>query len=165
MVNGAADLTKLMDRLEGFFDMRLVDCLVNLTGRVVYDAGDRGRAIQTGKLRNYLMFLAVALVGLFAGVFAWITWLRTTTWRRTGGGRRSRGDHPAPGRREIATPGLVNAHERRPRLLTSLWLLPLIGIVIVLLIPKRNAVGDPMGGAGLHDRDLRRVAGRRWRTT
>ena len=36
-------------------------------------AGDWSRAIQTGKLRNYLMFLAVALVGLFAGVFAWIS--------------------------------------------------------------------------------------------
>jgi hypothetical protein len=34
--------------------------------------GDWGRGIQTGKLRNYLMFLAVALVGLFAGVFAWV---------------------------------------------------------------------------------------------
>ena len=34
--------------------------------------GDGGRSIQTGRLRNYLMFLTVALVGLFAGVFAWV---------------------------------------------------------------------------------------------
>jgi hypothetical protein len=34
--------------------------------------GDWSRSIQTGKLRNYLMFLAVALVGLFAGVLVWI---------------------------------------------------------------------------------------------
>ena len=46
---------------------------MNLLGQMVYVAGDRSRAIQTGKLRNYLMFLAVALVGLFAGVFAWIS--------------------------------------------------------------------------------------------
>ncbi len=61
-----------MDRLEGVFDVIAVDRLVNLTGRAVYVAGDRSRAIQTGRLRNYLMFLTVALVGLFAGVFAWI---------------------------------------------------------------------------------------------
>jgi NADH:ubiquinone oxidoreductase subunit 5 (subunit L)/multisubunit Na+/H+ antiporter MnhA subunit len=73
VVNRAADLTKLMDRLVGYLDVRLVDYLVNLTGRLVYDAGERGRSIQTGKLRNYLMFLTVALVVLFAGVFAWIT--------------------------------------------------------------------------------------------
>jgi len=36
-------------------------------------AGDWSRTIQTGKLRNYLMFLAVALVCFFAGVFVWIS--------------------------------------------------------------------------------------------
>jgi hypothetical protein len=35
-------------------------------------AGDWGRSIQTGRLRNYLMFLAVGLVGLFAGALLWI---------------------------------------------------------------------------------------------
>ncbi len=52
--------------------MIAVDRLVNLTAQAVYVAGDWSRSIQTGRLRNYLMFLAVALVGLFAGVFAWI---------------------------------------------------------------------------------------------
>ena len=52
--------------------MIAVDGLVNLTARAVYVVGDWSRAIQTGRLRNYLMFLAVALVGLFAGVFAWV---------------------------------------------------------------------------------------------
>jgi proton-translocating NADH-quinone oxidoreductase chain L len=73
LVNRAADLARLMDRVVGFFDVKAVDRLVNLTGQFVYDAGDRSRSIQTGRLRNYLMFLAVALVALFAGVFAWIT--------------------------------------------------------------------------------------------
>ena len=45
---------------------------MNLTARAVYVLGDRSRLIQTGRLRNYLMFLTVALVGLFAGVFVWI---------------------------------------------------------------------------------------------
>jgi hypothetical protein len=43
-----------------------------LAAKAVYVTGDWSRSIQTGRLRNYLMFLAVALVGLFAGVFTWI---------------------------------------------------------------------------------------------
>ena len=46
---------------------------MNVLGQMVYVAGDWSRTIQTGKLRNYLMFLAVALVGFFAGVFVWIS--------------------------------------------------------------------------------------------
>jgi proton-translocating NADH-quinone oxidoreductase chain L len=72
IVNGSAWLTELLSRLEGVFDNIAVDGLVNWTARIVYATGDWGRGIQTGRLRNYLMFLAVALVGLFAGVFAWI---------------------------------------------------------------------------------------------
>lgn len=71
-VNGLAGLTVLLSRLEGVFDKVAVDSLVNRTARVVYVIGDWGRGIQTGRLRNYLMFLAVALVGLFAGVYAWV---------------------------------------------------------------------------------------------
>ncbi len=72
LVDGSAAVTALLARLEGVFDMIAVDRLVNLTGKGVYAAGDWSRSIQTGRLRNYLMFLAVALVGLFAGVFVWI---------------------------------------------------------------------------------------------
>jgi hypothetical protein len=71
-VNGSAAATALLSRLEGVFDMIAVDRLVNLTAQAVYVTGDWSRSIQTGRLRNYLMFLAVALVGLFVGVFAWI---------------------------------------------------------------------------------------------
>jgi proton-translocating NADH-quinone oxidoreductase chain L len=72
VVNGSASITVLLSRMEGIFDRVAVDYLVNLTARVVYVLGDWGRGIQTGRLRNYLMFLAVALVGLFVGVFAWV---------------------------------------------------------------------------------------------
>jgi len=58
--------------LAGRFDVIGVDGLVNRTADLVYAAGDRGRAIQTGRLRNYLMFLTVGVVVLFAFVFAWI---------------------------------------------------------------------------------------------
>ncbi len=72
VVNGLAALTGLLNWVIGRFDVQGVDGLVNLTAQAVYDAGDRGRRLQTGRLRNYLMFLTVGLVILFAFVFAWI---------------------------------------------------------------------------------------------
>ena len=72
LVNAAASLTAGLSRLEGAFDRVAVDRLVNLSALAVYAAGDGGRRLQTGRLRNYLMVLAVGLVGLFAGVFAWV---------------------------------------------------------------------------------------------
>ena len=66
-------MTERLSHLDGVFDKVGVDGLVNVVGQMVYVVGDWSRAIQTGKLRNYLMFLAVALVGLFAVVFAWIS--------------------------------------------------------------------------------------------
>jgi NADH:ubiquinone oxidoreductase subunit 5 (subunit L)/multisubunit Na+/H+ antiporter MnhA subunit len=72
LVNAAAFGTEMLSRSQGLFDKIAVDGLVNLSAIAVYAAGDKGRSIQTGRLRNYLMFLAVALVGIFAGVFAWI---------------------------------------------------------------------------------------------
>ena len=61
-------LTERLSHWDGVFDKLGVDGMVNVVGQMVYTAGDCSRNIQTGKLRNYLMFLAVALVGLFAGV-------------------------------------------------------------------------------------------------
>ena len=59
LVNGSAAATAFLSRLDGVFDMIAVDRLVNLTAKAVYVAGDWSRSIQTGRLRNYLMFLAV----------------------------------------------------------------------------------------------------------
>jgi proton-translocating NADH-quinone oxidoreductase chain L len=72
LVDGSAAVTAMLSKAEGIFDVIAVDSLVNLTGKAVYVAGDWSRSIQTGRLRNYLMILAVGLVGLFAGVFIWI---------------------------------------------------------------------------------------------
>jgi NADH:ubiquinone oxidoreductase subunit 5 (subunit L)/multisubunit Na+/H+ antiporter MnhA subunit len=73
LVNGMAWLTERLSHWGGKSDHLGVDGLVNALGDMLYLIGDRSRAIQTGKLRSYLMFLAVALVGLFVGVFAWIS--------------------------------------------------------------------------------------------
>ncbi len=72
IVNAAAGLTVGLSKFEGFFDRFAVDGLVTLVSRLVYVLGDYGRSIQTGRLRNYLALLALAVVGLFAGVFYWI---------------------------------------------------------------------------------------------
>ena len=73
LVNGMAYLTERLSHLDGIFDKVGVDGLVNLVGQMVYVAGDRSRAIQTGKLRNYLLFLAAGLVAMFFVVFGWVT--------------------------------------------------------------------------------------------
>ena len=72
VVNGAARTVELLSRAGGMFDRLGVDGLVNGLAASVYLAGDRARSIQTGRIRNYLMFLALAVIGLFAGVFAWV---------------------------------------------------------------------------------------------
>ncbi len=52
LVDGSAAVTALLSRLEGMFDVIAVDSLVNLTGKVVYAAGDWSRSIQTGGCGN-----------------------------------------------------------------------------------------------------------------
>ena len=104
LVNGSAAATRLLSRLEGVFDMIAVDRLVNLTGQAVYVAGDWGRSIQTGRLRNYLMFLAVGAGrpvrrACLPGSAAETTW--RNRWSAVIARRSSR-----IGRRKIATPGI-----------------------------------------------------------
>lgn len=72
IVDGSAAITVLVSKLEGGFDLRIVDGIVNLVAQVTYVVGDWSRVLQTGRLRNYLMFLALAVVGLFLGVLYWI---------------------------------------------------------------------------------------------
>ena len=73
VVNGLAFLTEKMSALEGVFDKIAVDGLVNFVGRATYAIGGRGgRLLQTGRLRDYLMFLTLAVVFLFIGVLFWI---------------------------------------------------------------------------------------------
>ncbi len=72
LVDGTARATERLSRLEGLFDRVAVDRLVGLVASGIFAAGDRGRRLQTGSLRNYLMVLAVAVVGVCAAMFAWV---------------------------------------------------------------------------------------------
>jgi NADH:ubiquinone oxidoreductase subunit 5 (subunit L)/multisubunit Na+/H+ antiporter MnhA subunit len=72
LVDGSARTVELLSRLGGLFDRFGVDGVVNTTAQAIYVAGDRARSIQTGRIRHYLMYLTLALLGLFAGVYAWV---------------------------------------------------------------------------------------------
>jgi proton-translocating NADH-quinone oxidoreductase chain L len=72
IVDGSARVTAGLSRIGGIFDNSVVDGLVNAVAGITYLIGDWGRTIQTGRLRTYLMVLAVGIVVLFLGMFRWI---------------------------------------------------------------------------------------------
>ncbi len=72
LVDGAAAATRFLSRSQGLLDRLAVDRLVDLTAQGIGRAGDLSRLLQTGRLRNYLMFLTLALVGLLAGALVWV---------------------------------------------------------------------------------------------
>ncbi len=61
--------TAIIDRA---FDERVVDRLVNVCGEVTFAAGRSLKGIQTGRLRQYVMFIALGVVSLFVLVFAFL---------------------------------------------------------------------------------------------
>ena len=52
----------------GAFDAYVIDGLANLIGNVTYAVGASLRRVQTGYLRSYVLFLALAAVGIFVVV-------------------------------------------------------------------------------------------------
>jgi NADH-quinone oxidoreductase subunit L len=66
LIDGTAQLTVWWSRMDGWFDFRFVDGAVNGVSDSVYATGNWLRRLQTGQLRQYVMFLAVGAVGLFA---------------------------------------------------------------------------------------------------
>jgi NADH-quinone oxidoreductase subunit L len=50
---------------DGLIDRYVVDGLVNLTARVFYRTGAALKSVQTGYLRNYVLFLVLAAVGIY----------------------------------------------------------------------------------------------------
>jgi NADH-quinone oxidoreductase subunit L len=68
VVDNSARATVKVSRWDGRFDLGIVDGLVNLTARVIYAVGSWLRVVQTGLIRSYVLFLALAAVGIFAVV-------------------------------------------------------------------------------------------------
>jgi NADH-quinone oxidoreductase subunit L len=54
-----------VSQIDRRFDEGVVDGLVNVVGDGIFAAGRSLRVIQTGKLRQYVMFIAIGLVALF----------------------------------------------------------------------------------------------------
>jgi NADH-quinone oxidoreductase subunit L len=68
LINGTGRATVRTSRDSGRFDLGIVDGLVNLMAKVVYGVGNWLRVFQTGLIRNYVLYLALAAVGIFAVV-------------------------------------------------------------------------------------------------
>jgi NADH-quinone oxidoreductase subunit L len=65
IANGLGRGTVRTSRGSGRFDLGIIDGLVNLTARVIYAVGRGLRTVQTGYLRNYVLFMALGAVALF----------------------------------------------------------------------------------------------------
>ena len=66
-------LTKLtvdVSKLDRRFDEAIIDGLVNQLGSVTFAIGRSFRVIQTGLLRQYIVFIAVGVLTLFVLLFA-----------------------------------------------------------------------------------------------
>jgi NADH-quinone oxidoreductase subunit L len=64
-VNGLGRCTVGLAKWDGLFDKTIIDGLANLTARVIQATGRWLRTWQTGSLRSYVLFLALAVIGLF----------------------------------------------------------------------------------------------------
>jgi NADH-quinone oxidoreductase subunit L len=64
-VDSLASFSVLVSKWDGWFDHGVIDGLVNVIGRVCYGIGAELRRVQTGYLRSYVLFLALAAVGVF----------------------------------------------------------------------------------------------------
>ncbi|MBL8815455.1 MAG: NADH-quinone oxidoreductase subunit L [Planctomyces sp.] len=70
ILHGAARTCVIVAKWDRLFDEKLVDGFVNLLSRATWSVGDSLKVVQTGKLRQYVMFIVVGVVTLFAVLFA-----------------------------------------------------------------------------------------------
>lgn len=61
-----------VSRWDRKFDEGVIDGLVNLVGSVVFNIGRAFRGLQTGRLRQYVMFIAVGVLTLFVLLFTFL---------------------------------------------------------------------------------------------
>jgi len=64
-IHSLAWFTLRVSKWDGLFDRYVVDGLVNLTAWVFYRTGAALKNVQTGYLRNYVLFLVLAAVGIY----------------------------------------------------------------------------------------------------
>lgn len=70
ILHALAKITVLVAKWDRIFDENVVDGFVNLIGSATQSFGRSLRTVQTGKLRQYVMFIVVGVVVLFAVLFS-----------------------------------------------------------------------------------------------
>jgi len=69
ILHASASVTVLVARWDRLFDESMVDGLVNMVGNVTRGVGYSLKVVQTGRLRQYVMWIAVGVVVLFGVLF------------------------------------------------------------------------------------------------
>ena len=72
ILHGSAKVCVWIATIDRKFDEGIVDGLVNLLGNVTRSVGLSLSVFQTGRMRQYVMFIAVGVVALFALLFAFM---------------------------------------------------------------------------------------------
>jgi NADH-quinone oxidoreductase subunit L len=71
LADGSARLVLSVSNADDWIDRLFVDGLVNLTARWIHAIGLWLRRLQTGNLRQYVMFIVAGLVALFVLIVYW----------------------------------------------------------------------------------------------
>lgn len=69
ILHSLARITVVVAKWDRTFDEKVVDGFVNLVGDSTFAFGRSLKVIQTGRLRQYVMFIVVGVVALFAILF------------------------------------------------------------------------------------------------
>jgi len=69
ILHGSARITVWVSSWDRKFDETMVDGLVNLVGTVTFSIGSSLKVVQTGRLRQYIMWIGVGVVVLFGALF------------------------------------------------------------------------------------------------
>lgn len=64
-IDGLAKVTRIISLIDDLIDRYFVDGIINWFARRTYDLGITLRSVQTGNLRQYVMFIVVGTVALF----------------------------------------------------------------------------------------------------
>jgi NADH-quinone oxidoreductase subunit L len=73
IVDGLGRCGVVLSRWNGIFDARIIDGLVNVIADACLGLGARLRRVQTGSLRSYVLFLALAAVAIFVVLTYFVT--------------------------------------------------------------------------------------------
>lgn len=72
VLHGATRVVVWFSKIDRRFDEAVVDGLVNLVGSITRSVGLSLHVVQTGRMRQYVMFIAVSVLALFALLFAFM---------------------------------------------------------------------------------------------